>query len=117
MRAFQKDRKAAYDKLEAAKQQAESLERRAAGYVGAVQDGIKGHYAKCHVDFAYFCQAFPILLGGEHARAWWEYFKKDQNKAISDLFNLKTIKQSKNRIKTAHGAGKPPQSAQNELIV
>ena len=92
MREFQRDRKTAYDKLEAAKQQAESLERRAAGYVGAVQDGIAGHYKRCHEDFEYFCQAFPILLGGEHARAWWEYFKKDQNKAISDLFNLKTIK-------------------------
>ena len=89
---FAAERRQKIDRIIAEQAQAESLERRAAGYVGAVQDGIAGHYKKCHEDFDYFCQAFPILLGGEHARAWWEYFKKDQNKAISDLFNLKTIK-------------------------
>lgn len=92
MREFQRDRKAAYDKLEAERQKNESLERRCKDYAGAIIGGIEGHYQKCRDDFDYFCQAFPVLLGGEHARAWWEYFKKDQNKAISDLFNLKTIK-------------------------
>ena len=91
---FAAERRQKIDRLEAEKAQAESLERRTAGYVGAVHDGIEGHYKRCHEDFGYFCQAFPILLGGEHAAEWWEYFKKDQNKAISDLFNLKTIKQS-----------------------
>lgn len=89
---FAAERRQKIDRIIAEQAQAESLERRAAGYVGAVQDGIEGHYKRCHEDFEYFCQAFPILLGGEHARAWWEHFKKDQNKAISDLFNLKTIK-------------------------
>ena len=92
MREFQRDRKTAYDKLEAAKQQAESLERRAAGYVGAIQDGIAGHYAKCHEDFEYFCKAFPILDGSPHAKNWWEHFKKDQEKAIRDIWNLTTTK-------------------------
>lgn len=94
---FAAERRQKIDRIAAEKAQAESLERRTAGYVGAIQNGaiqngIEGHYKKCHEDFDYFCQAFPVLLGGEHARAWWEYFKKDQNKAISDLFNLKTIK-------------------------
>ena len=89
---FASERRQKIDRIIAEQAQAESLERRNAGYVGAVQNGIAGHYAKCHEDFEYFCQAFPILLGGEHARAWWEYFKKDEKKAISDLFNLKTIK-------------------------
>ena len=92
MREFQRDRKTAYDKLEAAKQQAESLERRAAGYVGAVQNGIAGHYAKCHENFEYFCKAFPILDGSPHAKNWWEHFKKDQEKAIRDIWNLTTTK-------------------------
>ena len=92
MREFQRDRKTAYDKLEAAKQQAESLERRNAGYVGAVQNGIAGHYAKCHEDFEYFCKAFPILDGSPHAKNWWEHFKKDQEKAIRDIWNLTTTK-------------------------
>lgn len=89
---FAAERRQKIDRIAAEKAQAESLERRTAGYVGAIQNGIEGHHKKCHENFEYFCQAFPILLGGEHARAWWEHFKKDQNKAISDLFNLKTIK-------------------------
>lgn len=89
---FAAERRQKIDRIEAEKAQAESLERRSKDYAGAVIGGIEGHYKRCHEDFEYFCQAFPILLGGEHAREWWEYFKKDQNKAISDLFNLKTIK-------------------------
>lgn len=89
---FAAERRQKIDRLEAEKVQAESLERRAKDYAGSVIGGIEGHYKRCREDFDYFCQAFPILLGGEHARAWWEHFKKDQNKAISDLFNLKTIK-------------------------
>lgn len=89
---FAAERRQKIDRIEAEKAQAESLERRAKDYAGAVIGGIEGHYKRCREDFEYFCQAFPILLGGEHARAWWEHFKKDQNKAISDLFNLKTIK-------------------------
>lgn len=89
---FAAERRQKIDRIEAEKAQAESLERRAKDYAGAVIGGIEGHYKRCHEDFEYFCQAFPILLGGEHAREWWKYFKKDQNKAISDLFNLKTIK-------------------------
>lgn len=89
---FAAERRQKIDRIEAEKAQAESLERRSKDYAGAVIGGIEVHYKRCRDDFEYFCQAFPILLGGEHARAWWEYFKKDQNKAISDLFNLKTIK-------------------------
>ncbi len=92
MREFQRDRKTAYDKLEAAKQQAESLERRAADYVGAIQNGIAGHYQKCHENFEYFCKAFPILDGSPHAKNWHEHFKKDQEKAIRDIWNLTTTK-------------------------
>ena len=89
---FAAERRQKIDRIEYEKAQAVSLVRLSKDYVGAIIGGIEGHYQKCHEDFDYFCQAFPILLDGEHARAWWEHFKKDQNKAISDLFNLKTIK-------------------------
>ena len=92
MREFQRDRKTAYDKLEAAKQQAESLERRAKDYAGAIIGGIEGHYKRCHEDFEYFCKAFPILDGSPHAKNWHEHFKKDQEKAIRDIWNLTTTK-------------------------
>ena len=89
---FAAERRQKIDRIIAEQAQAESLERRAAGYVGAVQDGIAGHYKKCHEDFEYFCKAFPILDGSPHAKNWHEHFKKDQEKAIRDIWNLTTTK-------------------------
>lgn len=92
MREFQRDRKTAYDKLEAERQKNESLERRCKDYAGGIIGGIEGHYKKCHEDFEYFCKAFPILDGSPHAKNWHEHFKKDQEKAIRDIWNLTTTK-------------------------
>ena len=92
MREFQRDRKTAYDKLEAERQKNESLERRCKDYVGAILGGIEGHYKKCHENFEYFCKAFPILDGSPHAKNWHEHFKKDKEKAIRDIWNLITTK-------------------------
>ena len=90
MREFQRDRKIAYDKLESEKQKNESLERRAKDYVGAVQNGIAGHYAKCQVALAYFCESWPVLkqAGKEHQKRWWEEFKTNQEEAIKCLWKL-----------------------------
>lgn len=88
MREFQRDRKAAYDKLEAERQKNESLERRCKDYVGAIQNGIAGHYDKCEESLDYFLKAFPFLVGSPHACAWWEHFKKDREKALKDIWAL-----------------------------
>ena len=89
---FAAERRQKIDRIIAEQAQTESMERRTAGYVGAIQDGIAGHYKKCHEDFEYFCKAFPILDGSPHAKNWWEHFKKDQEKAIRDIWNLTTTK-------------------------
>lgn len=91
MRDFQRDRKAAYDNLEAQKAQNESLERRAKDYVGTVQNGIEGNYQRACESFEYFLLSYPPLRGSPHAVAWWEFFKQNPsngNKAILDV--LKT---------------------------
>ena len=88
MREFQRDRKTAYDKLEAERQKNESLERRCKDYAGAIIGGIEGHYDKCKESLDYFLQSFPFLVGSPHACAWWEYFKKDRGKALKDIWNL-----------------------------
>lgn len=88
MREFQRDRKTAYDKIEAERQKNKSLERRCTDYVGAIQNGISGHYDKCEESFDYFKRAFPFLVGSPHASAWWNHFKKDRDKALKDIWAL-----------------------------
>lgn len=85
---FAAERRQKIDRIEAEKAQAESLERRAAGYVGAIQNGIAGHYDKCEESLDYFLKAFPFLVGSPHACAWWEHFKKDREKALKDIWAL-----------------------------
>ena len=97
MREFQRDRKTAYDKLEAAKQQSESLERRCKDYVGAIIGGIEGHYKRCHEDFDYFCQSFPFLqsLTIDRKRILWGHFKDDRADGLKAIWNIAESQKSK----------------------
>ena len=85
---FATERRQKIDRIIAEQAQAESLERRAADYVGAIQNGIAGHYDKCEESLDYFLKAFPFLVGSPHACAWWEHFKKDREKALKDIWAL-----------------------------
>ena len=87
---FAAERRQKIDRIIAEQAQAESLERRAAGYVGAVQNGIACHYKKCHENFEYFCDSWPVLkqAGKEHQKRWWEEFKNNQDEAIRCLWKL-----------------------------
>lgn len=98
MREFQRDRKTAYDKLEAERQKNESLERRCKD-AGAIIGGIEGHYAKCNENFDYFVSSFPFLqsLSTDRKRILWEFFKKDREKALKDIWSLA----DPNKVKSA----------------
>lgn len=97
MREFQRDRKTAYDKLEAERQKNESLERRCKDYVGAILGGIEGHYKKCHEDFEYFCQSFPFLqsLTIDRKRILWGHFKDNRADGLKAIWNIAESQKSK----------------------
>jgi len=95
---FAAERRQKIDRIIAEQAQAESLERRAAGYVGVVQNGIEGHYDKCKESLDYFLQSFPFLVGSPHACAWWEYFKKDREKALKDIWSLADPNKAKSAV-------------------
>lgn len=87
---FAAERRQKIDRLEAEKAQAESLERRAAGYVGAVQNGIEGHYQKCDEDFDYFVSSFPFLqdLTTDRKRILWGRFKENREDALKTIWGI-----------------------------
>lgn len=97
---FAAERRSKIDRLEAKKAQAESLERRAAGFVGAVQNGIAGHYKRCHENFDYFVSSFPFLqdLTTDCKRILWEFFKKDREKALKDIWELTDPNKAKSAV-------------------
>jgi len=86
---FAAERRLKIDRLEAEKAQAESLERRCKD-AGAIIGGIVGHYAKCNENFDYFVSSFPFLqdLTTDRKRILWEFFKKDREKALKDIWSL-----------------------------
>ena len=90
MREFQRDRKTAYDKLEAERQKNESLERRCKDYAGAVIGGIEGHYQKCDEDFYYFVSSFPFLqdLTTDRKRILWGRFKENREDALKTIWGI-----------------------------
>ena len=98
MREFQRDRKTAYDKLEAAKQQAGSLERRDTDCLGPIQMGVEEHYAKCYESLEYYLATYPYLRDSEYAEAYWNTYRKRyeaqkaENKPCSAVFITKPIK-------------------------
>lgn len=85
---FADERRRKIDRIIAEQAQADSLGRRAADYVGAIQHGITGHYDKCEESLDYFLKAFPFLVGSPHACAWWGHFKKNREKALKDIWAL-----------------------------
>ena len=88
MREFQRDRKAAYDKLEAERQKNESLERRCKDYAGI--GGIENHYQKCDEDFYYFVSSFPFLqdLTTDRKRILWGRFKENREDALKTIWGI-----------------------------
>lgn len=87
MREFIIDRGTAYQKLETQKIMAAewgTIKDKA----GIMLAGIEEAYKQAEENFEAFCEMFPIFQGSEHAKAWWEYFKKDRGKALKDIWNL-----------------------------
>lgn len=87
MREFIIDRGTAYQKLETQKIMATewgTIKDKA----GIMLAGIEEAYKQAEENFEAFCEMFPIFQGSEHAKAWWEYFKKDRGKALKDIWNL-----------------------------
>ena len=87
---FAAERRKKIDRLEAEKAQAESLERRAKDYAGAVIGGIEGHYQKCDEDFYYFVSSFPFLqdLTTDRKRILWGRFKENREDALKTIWGI-----------------------------
>lgn len=94
---FAAERRLKIDRLESQKAQSESLERRAAGYVGAVQNGIEGHYKNCDEDFDYFVSSFPFLQGlpTDHKRNLWGRFKENREDALKTIWSIHESQKAK----------------------
>lgn len=94
MREFLRDRETAYQKLESQKAQAANwgtIKDKA----GIMLTGIEDAYKQAEESFEVFCEMFPIFQGSEHAKAWWEYFKKDRGKALKDIWSLQKKQEAK----------------------
>lgn len=94
IREFLRDRETAYQKLESQKAQAANwgtIKDKA----GIMLTGIEDAYKQAEESFEVFCDIFPIFQGSEHAKAWWEYFKKDRGKALKDIWSLQKKQEAK----------------------
>lgn len=97
MREFQRDRKTAYDKLEAERQKNESLERRCKDYAGLIIGGIEGHYKRCHENYEYFVSSFPFLqsLSTDRKRILWGRFKENREDALKTIWCIHESQKAK----------------------
>ena len=95
---FANERRRKISQIQDAAKQDESLARRDADYLGPVQLGIESHYAKLYESFDYYVASYPYLKDSEHAKAWWNVYRKRyearkaQKKPCSDIFITKPIK-------------------------